>query len=327
MSKLRNEARGEKGCAMAEGEGVRKVTGDATAEETEKRPDGIAAEDVGEAVEPALAWDAAQRADEESAEAGVAGEGEVLPAEADADAAAAGVAVAGGAFDPDSELEDSELEDAELEDFEAESEGSEADSIPLDGPAFIPASHRRRSGAQAPRHAAYFEPPVDGGGVAGLGVSIRTLALLAAVAAAVAVAASLVVSCGMQSMLQEGIAEQQRSFEAELMEEFDEQKAEIERMMGDLDDASAEASAAEEASSAVEAARGELQSALDEARQWLESGDGQWVSQQTKAMMESAVSVAEGLVEESGITDSQTYRTAASAIQDIIYQVEQGTLW
>lgn len=324
MSKLRNEARGEKGCAMAEGEGVRKTAGDATAEETEKRLDGIAAEDDGEAVEPALAWDAAQRADEERAEAGLAGKGEALPAEADAEAAGGAVAagVAGDPFDPDSELED-----AELEDFEAESEGSEADSIPLDAPAFIPASHRRRSGAQAPRHAAYFEPPVDGGGVAGLGVSIRTLALLAAVAAAVAVAASLVVSCGMQSMLQEGIAEQQRSFEAELMEEFDEQKAEIERMMGDLDDASAEASAAEEASSAVEAARGELQSALDEARQWLESGDGQWVSQQTKAMMESAVSVAEGLVEESGITDSQTYRTAASVIQDIIYQVEQGTLW
>ena len=322
MSKLRNEARGEKGCAMAEGEGVRKTTGDATAEETEKRPDGIAVEDGGEAVEPASASDAAQRADEESAEAGLAGEGEALPAEADADATADAAVAAGVAddpFDPDSEPEDSELE--------AKSEGSEADSIPLDGPAFIPASHRRRSGAQAPRHAAYFEPPVDGGGVAGLGVSIRTLALLAAVAAAVAVAASLVVSCGMQSMLQEGIAEQQRSFEAELMEEFEEQKAEIERMMGDLDDATAEASAAEEASSAVEAARGELQSALDEARQWLESGDGQWVSQQTKAMMESAVSVAEGLVEESGITDSQIYRTAASAIQDIIYQVEQGTLW
>ncbi|HIS39548.1 MAG TPA: hypothetical protein IAC12_01685 [Candidatus Aphodovivens avistercoris] len=302
---------------MAEGEGVRKAMGDATTEETEKRPDSIAAEDGGEAVEPASASDAAQRADEESAEAGAAGEEEALSAEAGAEAAGDGAAagVAGDPFDPDSEPEDADPED------------SEADSIPLDGPAFIPASHRRRSGAQAPRHASYFEPPVDGGGVAGLGVSIRTLALLAAVAAAVAVAASLVVSCGMQSMLQEGIAEQQRSFEAELMEEFEEQKAEIERMMGDLDDATAEASAAEEASSAVEAARGELQSALDEARQWLESGDGQWVSQQTKAMMESAVSVAEGLVEESGITDSQTYRTAASAIQDIIYQVEQGTLW
>ena len=302
---------------MAEGEGVRKTTGDATAEETEKRPDGIAVEDGGEAVEPASASDAAQRTDEESAEAGAAGEEEALSAEAGAEAAGDGAAagVAGDPFDPDSEPEDADPED------------SEADSIPLDGPAFIPASHRRRSGAQAPRHASYFEPPVDGGGVAGLGVSIRTLALLAAVAAAVAVAASLVVSCGMQSMLQEGIAEQQRSFEAELMEEFEEQKAEIERMMGDLDDATAEASAAEEASSAVEAARSELQSALDEARQWLESGDGQWVSQQTKAMMESAVSVAEGLVEESGITDSQTYRTAASAIQDIIYQVEQGTLW
>lgn len=317
MNKLRNEARGEKGCAMAEGEGVCKAMGDATTEEAEKRPDGIAVEDGGEAVEPASASDAAQRADEESAEAGAAGEEEALSAEAGAEAAGGVVAagVAGDPFDPDSEPEDADPED------------SEADSIPLDGPAFIPASHRRRSGAQAPRHASYFEPPVDGGGVAGLGVSIRTLALLAAVAAAVAVAASLVVSCGMQSMLQEGIAEQQRSFEAELMEEFEEQKAEIERMMGDLDDATAEASAAEEASSAVEAARGELQSALDEARQWLESGDGQWVSQQTKAMMESAVSVAEGLVEESGITDSQTYRTAASAIQDIIYQVEQGTLW
>lgn len=51
------------------------------------------------------------------------------------------------------------------------------------------------------------------------------------------------------------------------------------------------------------------------------------MSEQTKATMNNALDVAQRLVEESGITDPQTYADAAESLSGIIDGVAQGTLY
>ena len=85
--------------------------------------------------------------------------------------------------------------------------------------------------------------------------------------------------------------------------------------------------AAEEANADLTEAREDLRQTMADARAWLESGNGQWVGNQTETMMLNALDAAQNLIDEAGITDPQTYRDAAATIEDIIDGVKQGTLW
>ena len=50
-------------------------------------------------------------------------------------------------------------------------------------------------------------------------------------------------------------------------------------------------------------------------------------SSQTETMMRNALDAAQNLIDERGISDPQTYRDAAEAIDDIIDDVDKGALW
>lgn len=165
------------------------------------------------------------------------------------------------------------------------------------------------------------------GEIPGLGVSMRTLALLCAVAVALSLLVSVVVSCSMQGAMQASLDAKYRDFEVRMTEQFDEQKAQVSELQSSLGDDVAALTTARETSDEVEEAKADLQDAVDDASDWLESGDGSWVSQHTEDMMNNAIDVAERLISETGVTDPQTYKQAEDSIQDIIDAVDQGKMW
>lgn len=159
------------------------------------------------------------------------------------------------------------------------------------------------------------------------GVSIRAIALIAAIAAAVSLFASVAVSCGMQSMLQHSIDSSRHDLESQIDERITAAESQIDKIIDEYNSAAEAASTAEEASSDLAEARESLRQTVADARAWLESGGGRWIGSQTKTMMLNALETAQNLIDESGISDPQTYQDAAGAIEDIIDDVEQGTLW
>ena len=159
------------------------------------------------------------------------------------------------------------------------------------------------------------------------GVSIRAIALIAAIAAVVAVFASLAVSCGMQGMLQHSIDSNRHDLETRIDERLASAESQVSKIVDEYNSAAEAASTAEEANADLAEAREDLRQTMADARAWLESGNGQWVGNQTETMMLNALDAAQNLIDEAGITDPQTYRDAAATIEDIIDGVKQGTLW
>lgn len=178
---------------------------------------------------------------------------------------------------------------------------------------------QRRSGAHVAA-SKVSEPEV-------FGVSIRAIALIAAIAAVVAVFASLAVSCGMQGMLQHSIDSNRHDLEAQIDERLASAESQVSKIVDEYNSAAEAASTAEEANTDLAEAREDLRQTMADARAWLESGNGQWVGNQTETMMLNALDAAQNLIDEAGITDPQTYRDAAATIEDIIDGVKQGTLW
>lgn len=178
---------------------------------------------------------------------------------------------------------------------------------------------QRRSGAHVAASKS-SEPEV-------FGVGIRAIALIAAIAAVVAVFASLAVSCGMQGMLQHSLDSNRNDLEAQIDERLASAESQVAKIIDEYNSAAEAASTAEEANADLAEAREDLRQTMADARAWLESGNGQWVGNQTETMMLNALDAAQNLIDETGITDPQTYRDAADAIEEIIDGVKQGTLW
>lgn len=215
---------------------------------------------------------------------------------------------------------------------DGETGGGDAQPDPLPGafaepsrPTVRPASAKsygppqRRSGAHVAASKA-SEPEV-------FGVGIRAIALIAAIAAVVAVFASLAVSCGMQGMLQHSLDSNRHDLEAQIDERLASAESQVAKIIDEYNSAAEAASTAEEANADLAEAREDLRQTMADARAWLESGNGQWVGNQTETMMLNALDTAQNLIDETGITDPQTYRDAADAIEEIIDGVKQGTLW
>ncbi len=251
---------------------------------------------------------------------------------ADAEAASGEEGPSGEAPDSESSHEDASENDADelADDFDIldDDDDDEADGVPADGPAVLPARFKRYS---APRHADATATIHDLGTSPSekrvLGMSIRQLAMVAAISAAMSLVVSMAVSCASNGMMERSMDSRWRTYQEQMTEQIDEEMAQLSRMTSDYKQAAQEASSAQEANEAVEAAKQSLQQAVSDARAWLESGDGQWVSEQTKATMSNALDVAQRLVEESGITDPQTYADAAESLSGIIDGVAQGTLY
>lgn len=159
------------------------------------------------------------------------------------------------------------------------------------------------------------------------GVSIRAIALIAAIAAVVSVFASLAVSCGMQGMLQHSIDADRSDLEAHIDENLASANDQIDKIIDEYNSAAEAAGDAEDANADLTEAREDLRQTMADARAWLESGAGQWIGSQTQTMMTNALDSAQNLIDESGISDPQTYRDAAQAIESIIDDVEKGRLW
>lgn len=223
-----------------------------------------------------------------------------------------------------------EAEPAPVVDGEAGDDGGQPDPLPdafaeSSRPTVRPASPKsygppqRRSGAHVAA-SKVSEPEV-------FGVSIRAIALIAAIAAVVAVFASLAVSCGMQGMLQHSIDSNRYDLEARIDERLASAESQVSKIVDEYNSAAEAASTAEEANADLTEAREDLRQTMADARAWLESGNGQWVGNQTETMMLNALDAAQNLIDEAGITDPQTYRDAAATIEDIIDGVKQGTLW
>lgn len=172
-----------------------------------------------------------------------------------------------------------------------------------------------------------FEAPAAAGSPVVLGFSLRQVALIAAMAAAVAVVASLVVSCAAVGYLESTMDSRWSAYKQQMTDSFDEQAAQVSRLTDEYRQTVEDAQAAQETSDAVEQAKEDLRQTVADARAWLESGNGSWVSTQTKTSMNNAISMAQSLIAESGITDPQTYEDAADAINDIIDGVKKGTLY
>ena len=216
----------------------------------------------------------------------------------------------------------------DLDDPDGSDDSDGPDGVPHDRPAVLPARYKRYS---APRHADATATVHDLGASLSekkvLGMPIRQLAMVAAMAAAVSLVVSVAVSCAAMGMMESSLDSQWRTYKDQMTQEIDEEMAQLSRMTDDYKQAAEEASSSQEASEAVETAKESLRQAASDARAWLESGDGQWVSQQTKTTMQNALDVADRLVAESGITDPQTYADAADALSGIIDGVAQGTLY
>lgn len=223
-----------------------------------------------------------------------------------------------------------EAEPAPVVDGEAGDDGAQPDPLPdafaeSSRPTVRPASPKsygppqRRSGAHMAA-SKVPEPEV-------FGVSIRAIALIAAIAAVVAVFASLAVSCGMQGMLQHSIDSNRHDLETRIDERLASAESQVSKIVDEYNSAAEAASTAEEANADLAEAREDLRQAMADARAWLESGNGQWVGNQTETMMLNALDAAQNLIDETGITDPQTYRDAVASIEDIIDGVKQGTLW
>lgn len=178
---------------------------------------------------------------------------------------------------------------------------------------------QRRSGAHvsAPKPA---EPQV-------FGVSVRAIALIAAIAVAVSLFASFAVSCGMQGMLQSAINADRHELESQIDERLTSSEAQVNKIIDEYNSAAQAASSAQDADADLTKAREDLRQTMADARAWLASGDGQWVSSQTETMMRNALDAAQNLIDERGISDPQTYRDAAESIEDIIDDVDKGALW
>lgn len=233
-------------------------------------------------------------------------------------------------FEADDDAED-DGNLCETEDLATDQEGGEK-RLFLDEPASTvrPAVSRNYRGQASGRHAHPASKPSllsFDGEIPGLGVSMRTLALLCAVAVALSLLVSIVVSCSMQGAMRASLDAQYRDFEARMTEQFDEQKAQVSQLQTSLGDDVAALTTAQETSAEIEEAKADLQDVVDEAKEWLEDGDGSWVSQQTEDMMNNAVDVAERLISETGVTDPQTYKQAEDTIQDIIEAVDNGQMW
>ena len=219
-----------------------------------------------------------------------------------------------------------EAEPAPVVDGEAGGDDAQPDPLPdafaeTSRPTVRPASAKsygppqRRSGAHV-AVSKISEPEV-------FGVSIRAIALIAAIA----VFASLAVSCGMQGMLQHSIDSNRHDLEAQIDERLASAESQVSKIVDEYNSAAEAARTAEEANADLAEAREDLRQAMADARAWLESGNGQWVGNQTETMMLNALDAAQNLIDEAGITDPQTYRDAAATIEDIIDGVKQGTLW
>lgn len=165
------------------------------------------------------------------------------------------------------------------------------------------------------------------GEIAGLGVSMRTIALLVAVVVAVSLVVSLIVSYATLGAVQGSLSNQQREFQTALQEQFDQQKAEVSSMQDELKDQLDAVTTVQEDSEEVARAKQSLQEVVGEANAWLESGDGRWVSDRTEEQMEDAIETARRLIDESGISDAQIIQHAKTAIEDIIDGVDEGSLW
>lgn len=249
---------------------------------------------------------------------------------ADAEASSGDERLSDEAPDSENSHEDAPEDDVEeyADDFDALDNGDETDDVPADGPAVLPARFKRYS---APRHADATATVHDLGTSLSekrvLGMSIRQLAMVAAISAAMSLVVSMAVSCASNGMMERSMDSRWRTYQEQMTEQIDEEMAQLSRMTSDYKQAAQEASNAQETNEAVETAKQSLQQAVSDARAWLESGDGQWVSEQTKATMNNALDVAQRLVEESGITDPQTYTDAAESLSGIIDGVAQGTLY
>lgn len=227
------------------------------------------------------------------------------------------------ACDSDSAVGDGELDSLETEEEEEEHFAARAGSV---RPA-VRGGQRKASGKHAHPSSGKASVFSFDGEIPGLGVSMRTVAMLAAVAAAVSLIVSMIVSCSVQGAAQSQVDRKYREFEANMTEQFEQQKAEVSEMQSSLGDQVQAISTAQEVSAAVQEAKTGLQAVVDEANEWLEDGRGRRVSDDTEDMMRNAIDVAERLISETGVTDPQTYEQAEDTIQDIMDGVEDGRLW
>lgn len=217
----------------------------------------------------------------------------------------------------EAEVEVEEADDGEGGLFDVEADPVRPTVRPASAKSYGPPQRRSGAHVAAPK---FSEPEV-------FGVSVRAIALIAAIAAIVSVFASLAVSCGTQSMLQRSIDSARYELDAHIDDNLASANSQIEKIIDDYNAAEEAASSAEEASTDLSKAREDLRQTIADARAWLQSGNGQWVGNQTKTMMSNAIDSAQNLVDESGITDPQTYRDAEAAIDDIIDDVASGRLW
>lgn len=169
--------------------------------------------------------------------------------------------------------------------------------------------------------------PSFNGEIPGLGISMRTLALLVAVVVAVSLIVALIVAFATLGAVQGSLSAQQREFQTSMQEQFDQQKAEISSMQDELKEQVDALTTAQEDNADVAQAKQSLQEVIGEANAWLESGDGRWVSDRTEKQMKDAISTARRLIDESGISDAQIIQNAKSTIEDIIEGVDEGSLW
>ena len=217
----------------------------------------------------------------------------------------------------EAEVEVEEADDGESGLFDVEADPTRPTVRPASAKSYGPPQRRSGAHVAAPK---FSEPEV-------FGVSVRAIALIAAIAAIVSVFASLAVSCGTQSMLQRSIDSARYELDAHIDDNLASANSQIEKIIDDYNAAEEAASSAEEANTDLSKAREDLRQTIADARAWLQSGNGQWVGNQTKTMMSNAIDSAQNLVDESGITDPQTYRDAEAAINDIIDDVANGRLW
>ena len=217
----------------------------------------------------------------------------------------------------EAEVEVEEADDGEGGLFDVEADPVRPTVRPASAKSYGPPQRRSGAHVAAPK---FSEPEV-------FGVSVRAIALIAAIAAIVSVFASLAVSCGTQSMLQRSIDSARYELDAHIDDNLASANSQIEKIIDDYNAAEEAASSAEEASTDLSKAREDLRQTIADARAWLQSGNGQWVGNQTKTMMSNAIDSAQNLVDESGITDPQTYRDAEAAIDSIIDDVSNGRLW
>lgn len=209
------------------------------------------------------------------------------------------------------------------DDLDPEADADAAEEQPMGGvrPAVAHAYGRRGFGKHA-------QPSRNADGVIpGLGVSPRTIALLCAVAVALSLLVSVVVSCSMQGAMQASLDAKYRDFESGMTEQFDAQKAEVAQLQERLGDDVQALATAQETSAEVEQAKAQLQSTVDDAKEWSKEGDGRWISDKTEDMLNNAIDVAERLIDETGVTDPQTYKQAEDSIQDIMDAVDEGRMW